>query len=120
MLPTLIYTQTAPFAPKRFFVVSGVPQGATRGGHAHRALHELLVCVTGSLKVTATDGHTEQTFTLDSPKVSLHLPPMVWATQHDHSPDAVLLVLASLPYNPDDYIKSLERFKDLVFARDHF
>ena len=31
-----------PFEIKRVFMVSGVPQGLSRGGHAHKILQEIL------------------------------------------------------------------------------
>jgi hypothetical protein len=38
---------------------------------------------------------------------------MVWATEYKHSPDAVLMVLASAPYDPADYIRSYDEFRRL-------
>jgi hypothetical protein len=35
---------------------------------------------------------------------------MVWATQYRYSRDAVLLVLASDTYDPDDYIRDYDQF----------
>jgi UDP-2-acetamido-3-amino-2,3-dideoxy-glucuronate N-acetyltransferase len=97
-----------PFEPKRFFVVSGVPEGAVRGDHAHRRCHELLVAPSGRIEVSADNGSGRQDFVLDSPSVAVYLPPLTWCTQHSHSPDAVLAVLASHPYDPDDYIRDFE------------
>lgn len=93
-----------PFAPQRFFYVRDVPEGTVRGGHAHRELHELLVCVNGECTVTFDDGETRGVLTLDRADVALHLPPLVWATQSGHAPGTVLFVLASHPYDPADYV----------------
>ena len=46
--------------------------------------------------------------------LGVHVPPMVWATQYNYSADALLLVLASHPYDPDDYIRDYSQFLDLV------
>jgi hypothetical protein len=35
---------------------------------------------------------------------------MIWGTQYDYSQDALLLVLASDPYDPDDYIRDPDVF----------
>jgi UDP-2-acetamido-3-amino-2,3-dideoxy-glucuronate N-acetyltransferase len=35
---------------------------------------------------------------------------MVWGIQYKYSPDAVLLVFASHPYNSDDYIRDYDEF----------
>jgi UDP-2-acetamido-3-amino-2,3-dideoxy-glucuronate N-acetyltransferase len=56
------------------------------------------------------DGVRRQEFVLDRPDVGLHIPPLVWATQYAYSRDAALLVLASKPYDPGDYIREYEEF----------
>ena len=111
------HTTGLPFEPKRFFFIRDVPPDTTRGGHAHKELQELLVCLRGSVSVTVYDGERHMTLVLDTPETTLHFGPLVWATQHDHSPDCELLVLASLPYRADDYIRSLEDFEAQVKAR---
>ncbi len=103
-----------PFVPQRYFLVFAVPSQETRGEHAHRHCHQFLVCVHGSVRVLADDGTHRQEFLLDSPAHGLHLPPMTWGTQYRYSPDAVLLVLASHPYDADDYIRTYAEFRALV------
>jgi UDP-2-acetamido-3-amino-2,3-dideoxy-glucuronate N-acetyltransferase len=46
--------------------------------------------------------------------VGIYVPPLVWASQFQYDPDAVLLVLASHPYDPDDYVRDYGEFLDLV------
>jgi UDP-2-acetamido-3-amino-2,3-dideoxy-glucuronate N-acetyltransferase len=99
-----------PFAPQRYFVVLGVPTKEVRGEHAHRQCEQLLVCLQGSLSVVVDDSKDRQEFVLDSPEISLYLPPMVWGIQYKYTPDAVLLVLASHPYDPHDYIRDYDVF----------
>jgi hypothetical protein len=99
-----------PFLPKRFFVVLDVPSNEVRGEHAHRTLRQLLVCLNGSVSVLADDGTHRQAFHLDSPEFALYIPPMVWAAQYGHTPSALLLVLASDPYNAEEYIRDYDQF----------
>jgi UDP-2-acetamido-3-amino-2,3-dideoxy-glucuronate N-acetyltransferase len=99
-----------PFVPRRFFVISEVPDADIRGEHAHRSLHQLLVCLAGSVVAEVSDGKRKRIVTLDCPQVGLHIPPMVWGVQHHYSRDAVLLVLASSEYDPADYIRDFDRF----------
>jgi hypothetical protein len=35
---------------------------------------------------------------------------MIWGTQYRYTPDAVLLVLASEPYDAEDYIRDHDQF----------
>ena len=103
-----------PFAPKRFFLVFDVPSAEVRGEHAHRECEQFLVCVRGSVSVVADDGAQREEFLLDRPEFGLHIPPKVWASQYRYSPDAVLAVFASAPYDPDDYIRDYEEFLRVV------
>ena len=106
-----------PFAPRRFFVISDVPDQGIRGEHAHRELHQLLVCLAGSVVAEVSDGATARSVILDVPHVGLHIPPMTWGVQHHYTRDAVLLVLASAEYDAADYIRDLGQFRALRAAR---
>lgn len=101
-----------PFQPQRAFLTFEVPTTGVRGEHAHRECHQLLICTAGSVNVIADDGRTRQEFVLDRRDLALYLPPMVWGVQHKHSADAVLLVLASAPYDPEDYIRDYDVFRE--------
>jgi UDP-2-acetamido-3-amino-2,3-dideoxy-glucuronate N-acetyltransferase len=107
------YEETLPFLPRRYFIVFDVGEGQTRGGHAHRTVHQLLTCVKGSCVVTLDDGKTRHNTSLDRPELVLYLPPRIWATQHDFSRGAVLMVLASDVYDPGEYIKDYDEFLSL-------
>jgi acetyltransferase-like isoleucine patch superfamily enzyme/dTDP-4-dehydrorhamnose 3,5-epimerase-like enzyme len=99
-----------PFVPKRCFTVFAVPSKEVRGAHAHRALEQLLICLTGSISVVVDDAVSRQEIELDSPELALHVPPMVWAIQYKYSADALLLVMASDLYRADDYIRDYDQF----------
>jgi UDP-2-acetamido-3-amino-2,3-dideoxy-glucuronate N-acetyltransferase len=107
------YEETLPFLPKRYFIVFDVGEGQSRGGHAHRTVHQILACVKGSCVVSLDDGRARHDISLERPELALYLPPGIWATQHHFSRDAVLMVLASDVYNPDEYIKDYEEFLSL-------
>ena len=104
------YDQHLPFVPKRFFVIYGVPSKEIRGEHAHRTLHQFLMCVQGSCTVVLDDGAHRDEVVLDSAGLGLHIPPMVWGIQYKYSPDAILLVLASDRYDANDYIRDYDAF----------
>ena len=103
-----------PFEVKRYFLVYNVAGQDVRGEHAHRALHQFLICVHGRCHVVADDGSARQEFVLDSPTVGLHLPPMVWGIQYKYTEDAVMLVLASERYDPASYIRDYSEFLELA------
>lgn len=106
-----------PFTPKRIFLVHDVPTAEVRGQHAHRTLEQLLICVVGTVSVVADDGVERIEVELNSPDRGLYIPPQVWAIQYGYSRDAVLLVLASDLYDPDEYIRDYDDFQRIVAAK---
>ena len=103
-----------PFEVKRYFVSFAVASEQVRGEHAHRRLHQFLVCVAGRCHLVTDDGRNRYEFILDSPTKGIHVPPMVWGVQYKFSRDAVLLVLASDYYDPHDYIRDYSEFRALL------
>ena len=104
------FERHVPFPVKRYFLVFDVPSEETRGEHAHIECQQFLICVKGRCSIVADDSVNRQQFDLQQPNVALYLPPMVWSIQYRYSPDAVLLVFASEPYDADDYIRDYDRF----------
>ncbi len=103
-----------PFVVQRSFLVYNVPNAELRGEHAHRQCGQFLMAVKGSVRVVVDDGSQREEFSLDRPNLGLHLPPMTWGIQYRYSEGAVLLVLASDPYDPADYIRDYDEFVALV------
>ena len=101
-----------PFEVKRYFLVFDVASEHIRGEHAHRTLHQFLVCVAGRCNVVTDDGTSRHEVVLDSPAKGVYIPPRVWATQYKFTRDAVLMVLASEYYDPTDYIRDYGDFLD--------
>lgn len=107
-----------PFVARRFFIVHDVPGAEVRGEHAHHVCHQFLVCVSGQVHVIADDGVNRQEFLLDDNRTGIYLPPLVWGTQYRYSADCSLLVLASHPYDADDYIRDYGAFMTVVRDRE--
>lgn len=99
-----------PFAVSRYFMVFGVPDGAVRGGHAHYSCSQFLLCVRGQCSVIVDDGQQRAEVLLDTPKLGLYLPPLIWGIQYRYSHDALLLVFASHAYDTGDYIRDYHSF----------
>jgi acetyltransferase-like isoleucine patch superfamily enzyme len=111
------FEKDIPFKPNRYFLVFNVPSEKTRGEHAHRKCHQFLVCVKGNCSVVVDDGNTRCEVLLDSPDKGVYLPPLTWGIQYKYSRDAVLLVFASHPYEPEDYIRNYAEFVETVHYR---
>lgn len=108
------FERNVPFLPKRYFLVFDVPSREVRGEHAHKSCHQFLVCVKGSCAVLVDDGSARREVSLNAPSLGLYIPPMVWSVQYKYTQDAMLLVLASEYYDPDDYIRDYAEYRRLV------
>jgi dTDP-4-dehydrorhamnose 3,5-epimerase-like enzyme len=102
--------KTVDFDTKRVFFIYDIPGGVTRGAHAHKTLRELIIAATGSFEVRVFDGEREKSFLLNHPSKALLLPNGVWEELKNFSSGAIALVLASTPYNPDDYYRDFDEF----------
>ena len=99
-----------PFDLKRAYWIYEVPQGGSRGGHAHKRLQQVLVAVSGSFTVTLDNGTETKTYLLDNPAEGLLIDTEIWRTLDDFSAGAVCMVLASELYEPDDYLYEYDDF----------
>ena len=103
-----------PFEVKRIFYTYGVPAESGRGLHAYYNTKQVLICISGSLKIKCFDGENETTYELNKLDEALYIAPHIWRTSFEHSPDAVLLVLSSLEYNEEDYIRDYDKYMEVV------
>lgn len=101
-----------PFNIARAYWVYDVPGGESRGGHAHKRLQQFLIAVSGSFTVNLDDGRgNSESYHLNHPYQGLLIKNHVWRTIDDFSSGAVCLVLASEPFDEDDYIRDYEEYK---------
>ena len=102
-----------PFLIKRYFFISNVPIDAKRGEHALKLCKQFMVCIKGSCKVLLDDSKNKKIVILDSPKFGIFVPNLIWGSQFEYSPDAVLLVFASHRYDNLEYIRNYQEFINL-------
>jgi WxcM-like, C-terminal len=100
----------------RVYYLYDVPGGAERGGHAHRALHQLIIAMSGSFDVVVDDGSNRGRCHLNRSYRGLYVPPMIWREMDNFSSGSVCLVLASAPFDEDDYIRDYDAFRATVAA----
>ncbi len=103
-------TRDLPFPAKRHFVVYGIPE-QVRGEHAHRKCHQLIVALNGRFNLALYDGETRIELVLGRPSLGIYVPPMIWVMLHRFSPESIVSVYCSDPYDPIDYIRNLEEFE---------
>lgn len=103
-----------PFAIKRVFYLYDIPGGESRGAHAHKECHQFLVAASGSFEVLLDDGNTKRQVLLNRPDLGLHIPPGIWASEINFSSGSICLVLASMVYNENDYIRSYDDYLKFI------
>lgn len=99
-----------PFAFKRIYYLYDVAEGAERGAHAHKALHQLMIALAGSFDVVLDDGTGKRRVHLASPDQGLYICPMIWRDLENFAPGSVCLVIASERYAEDDYFRNYDQF----------
>ena len=99
-----------PFNIKRVFTVAA-KYGEVRGNHAHKKCSQLLVCISGGIKVLTDNGYKQREFNLKDMGQGLIVPPGVWASQKYTKKNSLLMVLCDQAYEAEDYIRSYEEFK---------
>jgi hypothetical protein len=99
-----------PFSIERVYYLYDVPGGAERGGHAHKALHQLIVAMSGSFDVVLDDGARKQRFHLNRSYQGLYVCPMIWRELDNFSSGSVCMVLASNRYDESDYYRDYGDF----------
>lgn len=103
-----------PFDIKRVYYIYGTVADASRGYHAHIALKQVVICVSGKCRIVLDNGQTREEWWLESPDKGLYLEGLIWREMHDFTPGCVLLVLASHHYDENDYIRDYSAFLEEV------
>ena len=99
-----------PFDIRRVYYLYDVPGGADRGGHAHKALRQLIISMSGSFDVVLDDGRQKQRYHLNRSYYGLYVCPMIWRELDNFSSGSVCLVLASNLYDEADYYRQYQDF----------
>ncbi|HLA88744.1 MAG TPA: FdtA/QdtA family cupin domain-containing protein, partial [Anaerolineales bacterium] len=67
-----------PFEIKRVYYLYDVPGGATRAGHAHKTLQQVLIAIAGSFDVLLDDGKEKKQYHLNRSYYGLYIFPLTW------------------------------------------
>lgn len=102
-----------PFKIQRSYWIYDVPGGESRGGHAYKENQEFIVALSGSFDVILDDGNGKKTYSLNRSYYGLYVPKGVWRQMENFSTNALALILASTPFDENDYIHDYEQFKTL-------
>ena len=104
-----------PFSIQRVYYLYDVPGGSERGGHAHKALSQLIIAIAGSFDIHLDDGYAKKTIHMNRSHQGLYVCPMIWREIDNFSSGAVCMVLASEYYDEADYYRDYNQFVSDVF-----
>ncbi len=99
-----------PFAIQRVYYLYDVPSGSVRGGHAHKALHQLIIAMSGSFDIHLDDGCSKKTVHMNRSYHGLYVCPMIWREIDNFSSGAVCMALVSEYYDALDYYRDYNQF----------
>lgn len=103
-----------PFEIKRIYYLTRVPENTIRGFHSHKALHQILICLNGSVQISISTPYEKEFITLDNQSKGLYIGPMIWREMYNFSPGSVLMVLASEHYQENDYIRDYREYCEIA------
>ncbi len=99
-----------PFTPKRIFFISEISKDSIRGQHAHRICEQIIYVISGSCEIATFSRSQDFTLNLDSNSPGIYLPVLTWCEISKLADSTILAVLASHPYDVDDYITDFDEF----------
>jgi dTDP-4-dehydrorhamnose 3,5-epimerase-like enzyme len=99
-----------PFDIKRVYYLYDVPGGATRAGHGHKTLEQVVIAMSGSFDVKLTDGIKTEKYHLNRSYCGLYIAPMMWREIDNFSSGSVCMVLASDFFDEGDYFRYYDDF----------
>ena len=113
-LVALSANKEIPFEIKRIYYTWDMPKEAIRGGHAHRNLDEVVICLHGFCDFVLDDGKETLTIHLDRPNKGIYIPAHLWRDFRNFSSDCVVILIASDYFHPEDHIKDYNEFLELI------
>lgn len=106
--------KNVPFKIKRTYWIYDVPGGEIRGGHAYRQNQEFIVALSGSFDVILDNGKERKMYSLNRSYYGLYVPKGVWRQMENFSTNSLALILASIPFDVDDYIYDYDHFRETI------
>jgi hypothetical protein len=103
-----------PFEIRRIYYLYDIPNGAERGGHAHKELKQLIIAASGAFTVILNDGKQKRIVELNRPQFGLYIVPGIWRDLINFSSGAICLVLVSEFYSETDYIRDYSQYINYI------
>lgn len=102
------------FKINRVYWIYDVPGGEYRGSHAFKESEEFIVALSGSFDVILHNGKEEKKFSLNRSYYGLYVSKLHFRRLENFSTNSLALILASTPYDENDYIRDFDEFLTFV------
>tara|TARA_B110000902_G_scaffold258605_1_gene328614 strand:- start:169 stop:579 length:411 start_codon:yes stop_codon:yes gene_type:complete len=103
-----------PFDIKRTYWIYDVPAGELRGSHAFKKSHEFIIALSGSFDIILNDGNKEKKYSLNRSYHGVYVPNLLWRRLENFSTNSLALIVSSISYDDNDYIRDFEEFKTII------
>lgn len=101
------------FEIKRTYWIYDVPGGEIRGSHAFKKSREFIIALSGSFDVILNDSKKEVKYSLNRSYYGLYVPNMLWRRLENFSTNSLALIVSSISYDQNDYIRNFNEYKKL-------
>lgn len=101
------------FEIKRTYWIYDVPGGEIRGSHAFKKSREFIIALSGSFDVVLNDSKKEVKYSLNRSYYGLYVPNMLWRRLENFSTNSLALIVSSISYDQNDYIRNFNEYKKL-------
>lgn len=96
-----------------FFIIGKINK--IRANHAHKKCAQYLYPITGAFMLNIIDKHGEKNICLHSKESFGYLiKPKTWLKVKCLKNNSILMVVCNLKYDPKDYIKNFDQFKNFI------
>lgn len=103
-----------PFKICRVYWIYDVPGGEYRGSHAFKECEEFIIALSGSFDIILHDGKEEKKFSMNRSYYGLYISKLHFRRLENFSTNSLALILASTPYNENDYIRDFDAFLNFL------
>lgn len=99
------------FNAQRIYWLDNFLAGTIRGEHAHRNLNQILIQIRGRCEILLDDSVSKEIFILDqTSEYGIFVPRGIWRSIKSFSNDSLLMVVANMIFDPNDYLNTYEEF----------
>lgn len=93
-----------PFQMNRIYYIYNTSPEVVRGKHAHKDLHQVLLCLNGSCDILVDNGAEREIIHLDKPNEGVYIHSFVWREMSHFAQGTVLLAIVDKKYDVNDYV----------------